>query len=239
MDLPVVAPLTSLTPARDRCLPVEPALARLFPDAGLRRGHVIGCGGIAARTLGLAVATRAVVDGAWLAVVGIDDFGVEAAVELGIPAERVVTVAASSQHEWAERVAAAADGFELILTVPPPGAARAMRKVRQRLQARGSVLVTVPPTAVLTGGTSGSVFGDGVDIEINADGGDWVGIGDGHGRLTARRVEITASGRRVPRPVTLGCWLPGPDGRIDIVQTGHIAHDERDVECSDVVSRAS
>lgn len=239
MELPAVAPLASLTPARERTIQIEPALSRLFPDAGLQRGHIIGCRGVAARSLSLALAARPVAAGAWLAVVGLDDFGVEAAVELGVPAERVVAIAATTAHEWAERTAAAADGFELILTAPPTGADRAMRQVRQRLKARGGVLIAVPRSGSGAGSCSGA------DIEISTSDDEWYGIGAGHGRLMARRVTVRSSGRRVPRPVTVDCWLPGPDGRVDVVQTGRsdIA-DSTHAEPSyadhrDVVSRAS
>jgi hypothetical protein len=216
VDLPDVAPLASLTPARERTIPVEPALSQLFPDGGLQRGHVVGCRGVAARSAALALTVRAVSDGAWLAVVGIDDFGIEAATELGLAAGRVVAIAAATPQEWAERTAAAADGFELILTVPPAGAERAIRKIRQRLQARGSVLIVVPRATGTGGFTS-------VDVEIATSDGEWLGIGVGHGRLVARRVTMRSSGRRVPQPVTIDCWLPGPDGRVDVVQTGRIA----------------
>lgn len=214
--LPAVTSLAELTSARELAIAVEPALTTLLPDAGLRRGHVVGCGGVAARSLALALSARAVADGAWLAVVGLADFGVEAAVEVGVTPDRVVAIAAATAEEWAERVTAAADGFELILTAPPPGAERQMRKLRQRLQARGSVLLAVPPSSRRGDQRLAS------DIDLTTSNGAWVGIGQGHGRLMARRVTVRSSGRRVPRPVTVECWLPGPDGRVDVAQTGPV-----------------
>jgi len=221
VELPVIAPLASLTPARERTIPVEPALTGLFPDNGIRRGHVVGCVGVAARSIALALTARAVADGAWLAVVGIDDLGVEGAVELGVPAERVVAIAATTAQEWAERLVAAADGFELIITVAPARAEQVMRQVRQRLQARGTVVLTVPSSP----GSHSQQSGRGsnpihTDVDITTTGGEWLGIGEGHGRLVARRVMVASSGRRIPRPVTVDCWLPGPDGRVDVVQAG-------------------
>ena len=67
--------------------------------------------------------------------------GIEAAGELGVAIDRLVSIDADRRQpgEWADRVAAAADGFELILTMPPAGprgAERVIRKVRQRIQAR-------------------------------------------------------------------------------------------------------
>jgi hypothetical protein len=209
--LPTVTALAHLTPARELAIPVESALTRLFPDAGLRRGQVVRCGGGVAMSVACALVGRAVTEGSWLAVVGIPDFGIEAAMELGIAPERMVAIATPTMTEWADRVVAAADGFELILTVPPCGAERAMRRLRQRLQARGSVLVVAD---------HGRRVDVASDVDITTTEHAWVGIGHGHGRLTARRVTIRSSGRRVPRPVTVECWLPGPDGRIDVVQTG-------------------
>lgn len=217
-DRPAVAPLSGLVPARDRSLPVEPALTGLLPDAGLRRGHVVGCGGVAARSLALALVARAVGEGAWLAVVGLPTFGVEAAIEYGVAPERIVLVDADGVDEWADRVAAAADGFDLVLTAAPRGAERRMRKVRQRLQARGVVMVVVPAGGRGEPGRDG--LGVGCDIEMSVTAAAWHGIGQGHGRLLARRVTIESSGRRVPRPRRAECWLPSVDGRIDVVSSG-------------------
>ncbi|MEZ5295301.1 MAG: hypothetical protein R2697_03205 [Ilumatobacteraceae bacterium] len=117
---------------------------------------------MAARSLAFATASRAVADGAWLAVVGVDGFGVEAAIEHGIAAERIVQIPAAGPVEWVERLAVAADGFEVLLTCPPRGADRQMRKLRQRLQARGSVLLVVPPI-------DGRVAPVGADIDLATD----------------------------------------------------------------------
>ena len=214
--LPTVTSLSQLVPARDRAIEVDPALSPLLPDGGVRRGHVVSCGGVAARSLALALAARPVEAGAWLAVVGLPDLGVEAAVEHGVAPERVVSIAAGSPAEWAERLAAAADGFEILLTAPPPGAERQMRKLRQRLTARGNVLLVV--RSGWAGGRPAAPISS--DVDLTTTGATWVGIGQGHGRLMARRVTISSAGRRVPRPVIVQCWLPGPDGRADVVQTG-------------------
>ncbi len=189
--------LADLVPARDRCLPVDPALAGLLPDGGLRRGHVVACTGQAATSLALTLVARAAAAGAWVAAVGLPELGIEAADELGVPLERLVLIAgASSPTQWAERVAAAADGFELVLTAPPRGAERAGRQVRQRVQARGAVLVTIGAAATF-----------GSDVEIATSGSTWEGLGVGHGCLLRRRLTVTSSGRRVPRPRTAELWF--------------------------------
>lgn len=207
MDLATT--LARAAPVRDRCLPVDEAFVDLLPDAGLQRGRIVGCTGPSAVSLAVALAARATATGSWLAVVGVPMFGIEAAAEFGVPLSRLVAVdAAGGPATWAERVAAAADGFDLVLTQPPPGAARVERKVRQRLQARGVVLLTVSPS-------SASVS---CDVECTTSRVDWAGIGQGFGSLRARRAVVRIGGRRVPRPVERELWLPGPDGAIGVVE---------------------
>jgi len=203
--------LASLTPARDRCLPVDEAFADILPDTGLQRGRVVGCTGPAAMSLSLALASRSVIVGSWLAVVGVPTLGVEATAEFGIPLSRLVVVdVQGGPPVWAERVAAAADGFDVVLTCPPAGAERVVRKVRTRLQARGVVMIVVAPVKAAVS----------CDLEFATTSVAWSGLGQGHGHLTSRRVTVQAGGRRMPRPVELDLWLPAPDGRITPVDSG-------------------
>lgn len=180
----------------------------MLPDAGLVRGWIVGCTGPAAMSLALALSSRMVATGSWLAAVGVPMLGVESAAELGVPLSRLVMVATDGRPTtWAERVAVAADGFDLILTQPPSGAERVVRKVRQRLQARGVVLLAVGPT---TPGVS-------CDIEFTTIAVDWAGLGDGHGSLKGRLARVRVGGRRLPRAVECDLWLPAPHGRVDVV----------------------
>ena len=80
-----------------------------------------------------------------------------------------------------------------------------IRKVRQRVQARGVVLLTVSS-------------GAGADVVLEATAGEWEGLGRGHGHLHRRRVVVRASGRRVPRPVEREMWLPGITGRPELIE---------------------
>lgn len=195
--------LARLVPAADRCLPVDPVLADLLPEGGLRRGHVVACSGPAATSLALAVVARAATHGSWVAAVGVPTLGVEAAAELGVPLERLVLVdGGHTPSDWAERLAAAADGFELLLTVAPRGAERVARRVRQRVMAKGGVLVTIGSGALRS------------DVEFATAGCRWEGLGRGHGALIGRRLTVECHGRRVPRPRTADVWLPGPGGGI-------------------------
>lgn len=207
-----VTTLPALVPAGDRCLPVDEVFAPMLPDAGLRRGRVVGCSGSAAWSLALGLISRAVRTGSWVAIVGAPMVGLEAAEELGVPLARVVLVDVDGDpSRWAERVAAAADGFELVVTCPPAGAERVARRVRQRLQARGVVLVAVgasPPSLAC-------------DLELTTIDVAWSGIGQGAGHLMARRAIVRVAGRRVPRPLERELLLPCPNGRIRAVDEPH------------------
>jgi hypothetical protein len=180
----------------------------MLPDAGLVRGRVVGCAGPAAMSLALALAARATTTGSWLATVGVPVLGVEAVAELGVPLERLVAIESDGRPAaWADRVGAAADGFDLILTCPPSGAERVVRKVRQRLQARGVVLLAV-------GASSPGVS---CDVEFTTTAVEWAGLGCGHGALLGRRAVVRVGGRRVPREVERELWLPGPTGGVAVV----------------------
>ena len=211
MDLARVDVTSSITLAHHRHLPVDEAFATLLPDPGLTRGRIVGCTGAAATSLALALASRATMTGSWLAVVGMAPIGIEAAREMGVAIDRLVAVDANGcrADEWADRVAAAADGFELILAMPPSGppaaAERVIRKVRQRVRARGVVLLTVSSCV-------------GADVVLEATAGEWEGLGRGHGHLHRRRVLVRVSGRRVPRPIEREMWLPGITGRPELIE---------------------
>ena len=92
--------LTELVPqvgpvafARDRMLPVVPALQPLLPDGGLVRGSVVGCTGATGVSVALATMAGASAAGSWLACVGLPSLGLRAASEVGIALERLMMVA--------------------------------------------------------------------------------------------------------------------------------------------------
>ena len=201
MDLATAVASTSL--ARERTLPVHEAFHPLL--AALGRGRSVGCEGVTATSLALALAAEATATGAWLAVVDVPWLGVEAAAELGVPLERLVRVdpgRGSQSGAWAELMAAVLDGFELVVTrVPARVDAGTVRRVQARVQARGAVVLLVGTTRAWS-----------TDVTLRATRSTWEGVADGHGHLRARRVAIEAAGRRIPRPRQAELWLPGPGG---------------------------
>lgn len=192
-------------------LVVDGALAALFPEGGLVRGRVVDCRGSVAVSLATALAAAATRSGTWLAIVGLTWIGIEHLAESGVDLDRVLLVdtAATAPQTWAERVVAVADGCEVVITSIPPGADdRLLRAIRQRLQARGAVMIVVDIADPV--GDQRSVG----DLVLSTVTRAWRGPREGAGHLQARCVEITVSGRRVPRSSTSLWWFPGPDGRI-------------------------
>ena len=159
--------------------------------------------GIAATSLAVALAAEATAAGAWLAVVDVPWLGVEAAAELGVPLERLVrSTPGRRASEWADLVAAVLDGFELVVTrVPRRLNAATLRRVQARVQAREAVLIVVGEPGPLS-----------ADITMEASTPVWEGVEHGWGHLRGRRVTVSSTGRRVPRPRQAELWLPGPDG---------------------------
>ena len=67
------------TLAEERVLPVLPAMAGLFPGAGLQRGSSVATTGPGVTALALALGGRCVGRSSWIAVVGIPSLGLLAA----------------------------------------------------------------------------------------------------------------------------------------------------------------
>ena len=123
-----------------------------------------------------------------MAVVDLPTIGLDAAGELGVPLERIVAVGTGGDPaRWVEVVAAAADGFDVLLVrVPSELSAAGCRKLTVRLRQRDVVTIVL--------GDPGAMACDGV---LHTDAPQWAGLGDGHGHLRERRVVVRTSGRRL------------------------------------------
>jgi len=200
--------------AQQRTLPVLEPFAGLLPHGALQRGSTVGCSGSASVSLAMALVAGAVQQhGSWVAVAGMSGFGVRAAVELGISAERVVLVAEPAggfdDGQWADIVAAMIDGFDVVVLAS--GARRIRPAVARRLQARaqsrGAVLVTV-----------GVLDGFVTDVQLTAERSHWTGLAAGHGVVTARRLDVEVGGRRVPGVRRATLWLPDIAGQVRLAE---------------------
>jgi hypothetical protein len=190
-------------------LPVLPALQGLLP--GLKRGSVVATGPWS--LLCLALAAGALAAGAWCAVVGLPQLGVAAAADVGLDPDRMLLIA-NPGTGWPQVVASLLDGCELVLLRPPDRPpAQARRRIEATVRRFGGVLVVVGEW-------------DGAQARLSIAQQEWTGIGTGHGRLRARRVQVVADGRGgAAQPRTQWLWLPGPDGSVTAAEQAKAARD--------------
>lgn len=185
----------------------HPALADLVQ---LRTGgaYQVDCASLAMTLLVGASRT-----GAWSAVVGADDFGVEAADEMGVDLARTVLVPDPGEL-WLEVTSALVDVVTMVVLRPPTAvSARAAGRVAARLRKRSAALVcwgTWP----------------GAEATLSLHASSWSGADHGHGRLRTRRVVVDVRrGAAPPRRAEL--WLPGQGEPIGLAEeVGPLSLDE-------------
>jgi hypothetical protein len=196
----LVGPGTTL--AAERLLPVIPALRPLLPGQGLRRGTTVAVGRSAA--LALALVAGASAAGSWVAAVGLPDLGIVAAAETGVVLERLALVPFPDARSWPTVVAALLDAVDVVLVRPPAGLPGGQaRRLAARARERGAVLVPL------------GTWTEPADLRLAVATSTWHGLGQGHGRLLARRVEVVVAGRgAATRQLRAPLWLPAPDGTI-------------------------
>ena len=190
------------TLAAERLLPVVPALRPLLPGRGLRRGTTVTVSRSAA--LALALVAGASAAGSWMAAVGLPDLGIVAAAETGIALERLALVPAPGARAWPAVVAALLDAVDVVLVRSPARLPAAQaRRLAARARERGAVLVPLGP------------WPEPADLRLAVTASAWHGLGQGHGNLQARQIEVAATGRgAAARERRALLWLPSPDGTI-------------------------
>lgn len=192
--------------ACERLLPVVPSLASLFPEGGLRRGSTVAVKpGAGSLSLALAVAAGASQAGSWSAAVGLPALGMVAAAGLGVVLERFALVPRPAQ-QWPAVTAALIDAVDVILLRPPqPIRSSDARRLAARVRERGVVLLVA------------CAWPEAVDLSLSVVPGGWRGLGQGHGYLRARSVEVASIGRGAAcRERRVRLWLPGPDGAVAV-----------------------
>ena len=195
-------------------LPVLPALADLLPYGALQRGSVVATGGWS--LLCLALAAGPVTAGAWCAAVGLPELGIVAAADAGLDPERLLVVPEPGSN-WPQIVASLLDGYDLVVLRPPVRPpAQVRRKLEAAVRRHGAVLLVAGDW-------------DGAQARLRITAREWIGIGSGHGRLRARRVQVTADGRGGwSRGCASWLWLPGPDGSVTAADDVPIRVDEQE-----------
>ena len=205
-----------------RLIPTHPAIADLLPGGGLKQGAVYSIGNSAsigntasvenAATLLLALLAAPSAAGSWCGVVGVPEFGVEAAASFGIDLDRLVLVPQPGD-QWLAVTAAIADVMTVVVTKPPRVASESkLARLAARLRQRGSTLIVVG---------SHSAWPQSEAL-LSLSESSWIGIGAGYGHLTARQVTVTVPQRVGGRPRSARMWLPDPElqfARVDPVST--------------------
>ena len=187
------------TPVVRAPLPIAPSFTPLFVDGGLVRGRTVACTGDAALSTALALSASATRLGSWLAVIGVPQLGVGAAIEAGVAIERIVLAQPPrASREWVATVAALVEGFDVLIVAPPTSlSAHDARRLQTRVAARQSVLMVVHLPSPLAA-CAPQVFG--ADLDVRADTVAWSGIEQGGSHITQRMVHVRVSGRRCASP---------------------------------------
>jgi hypothetical protein len=179
-----------------RGVPTHPSIAGLLPGGGLQQGSVYSVEHSASLLMLLLAAPSQA--GAWCAVVGMPEFGVEAAARAGIDLERLVLVPYPGE-QWLAVTAAIADVVGVVAARPPRRAADSgIARLGARLRKHGTTLLVV------------GVWPQS-DAMLTLEHSRWHGIGAGHGHLAAREVTVTVSSRLTGRPRSARLWLPDID----------------------------
>lgn len=196
----------------ERCLPVLGELQEFFIHDGLQRGSVVELGGgPGATTLALALLAGAARTGSWVAAIGFDEIGWEAAEGLGVPLENVVVVrvpgsgssrvgsSRTGNHPdrvWQKALSQLTASFDLVLCGPRinPGAAQ-VRQIRARARERGSVVLGVCRGSGAAGLSSVARGWSGSDVRMVVKESLWEGLGGGWGVLAQRRLRVLVEGR--------------------------------------------
>lgn len=176
-----------------RDLPTHPAIAGLLPGGSLKQGAAYSV--TASVTLLMVLLAGPSAAGSWCGVVGIPEFGIEAASRYGIDLERLVLVPDPGE-QWLTVTAAVADVMGVVVTRPPKRATDAtVSRLAARLRQRGVTLIVLGPWPQ-------------TEAMLSLSDNRWSGIGDGHGFLAARQATVTVTSRVGGRPRSADLWLP-------------------------------
>ena len=176
-----------------RLMPTQEALADLLPDGGLREGATYALSRSSALVMALLVGPSQA--GSWCGVVGMPEFGVEAAEGIGIDLDRLVLVPHPGDA-WLTVTAAIADALGIVVVRPGRAASDgAIAKLAGRLRERGSALLVLGPWPQ-------------AEAMISLTESRWSGLGDGHGYLSEREVTVTVSSKRGGRPRSGRLMMP-------------------------------
>ncbi|MDO5498703.1 MAG: hypothetical protein Q4F67_03370 [Propionibacteriaceae bacterium] len=171
------------TPDARAVLPVLPALKPLLPR-GLQGGscYVVG-GSLGVATALLAEASAA---GEWSAVVGVPEFGAEAAAAQGVDLARTLLVP-DPRDEWLTVVATLVDVLPIVLARPPGRLApKEITRLEARVRDQSCVFVVLQDGPVRWPRAAAA-------LEVGPS--QWSGLAAGRGVLAERRLPVRLTER--------------------------------------------
>ncbi len=154
--------------------------------------------------------------GAWCGVVGMPDFGVEAAAALGVDPDRTMLVPEPGE-DWLNVAAAMIDVLSVVVVQPPGATGHGWTAgAGSAGQPASGGPAHVPVAAARVGADRPRRLAS-RDARLRAVQTRWSGIGQGHGHLSARRVRVV-SGRVGSASAEAELWLPDVDAQVRIVE---------------------
>ena len=199
-------------PAADRIQELQQRVQRM-QGAGVTRtldslpalGEVLrlrtgGAYAVDSPSLALALMAGPSQAGEWCAVVGVPELGLEAAAGFGVALERTIVVPAPGEH-WLSVTAGLADVVSVVLVRPSsPVSEHQAERLRSRLRQKDAALIS-------WGRWPRS------DATVSVLTSSWTGLGQGHGHLQGRVVEVGVRRGGAPERRT-SLWLPGVDAQV-------------------------
>lgn len=192
-----------------RTLPTHPVIGRLLPGGALKEGATYVVDRSLALILLLLAAPSAA--GVWCGVIGVPEFGVEAAAGFGVDLGRLVLIPEPGD-QWLATTAAIADALGVIVVRPPhqisdAGAAR----LSARLRKRGATLIVLGSRSHGTSphGTWPHSVWPHSEATLSISESSWTGIGSGHGHLQSRDATITVTSKAAGSPRSARLRLSG------------------------------
>jgi hypothetical protein len=188
------------TPTLDtRILPTHPVIGRLLPGGALKEGATYSVD--RSLTLLMLLLAAPSTAGAWCGVVGVPEFGVEAAAGFGINLERLVLVPRPGD-QWLATTGAIADALSVIVIRTPKRASDAsVARLSARLRKRKATLLVL--------GTWPHGIWPHSEAMLSITESSWTGIGNGHGHLRSREATVTVTSKAGGRPRSARLRLPG------------------------------
>jgi membrane protein implicated in regulation of membrane protease activity len=179
-------------------LPLDPAMAELLPDGGLRVGASYSVE--PAPSLLAALLAPPTQKGIWCAVIGIPTLGVEGLAEFGVDLSRVIFVPHPGS-KWLTVTSVLSEVVPLIVVRPQNRAKDSdVARLNARLRDRGCTLL-------VTGAWSES------QATIRIEDSKWRGLHSGWGLLEERLVTVSATSR-AGGTQRVHLLMPGSSGRV-------------------------